>query len=99
MLKLFYSPGACSLAPHIALEETGAAYEAVKVSFADGEQNKPEYRAINPKGRVPALATDRGVLTENPAILGYTPKPIRRRSWPRTTTASPSVTCRPSTFS
>ena len=71
MLKLFYAPGACSLAPHIALEEAGADYEAVRVNFAEGEQRKPEYHAINPTGRVPALVTDWGVLTENPVILGY----------------------------
>jgi len=71
MLKLFYATGACSLAPHIALEEVGATYEAVRVNMKDGEQRKPEYLKINPKGRVPALLTDRGVLTENPAILAY----------------------------
>lgn len=71
MLKLFYSPGACSLASHIALEEAGADYEAVRIETATGEQRKPEYLAINPKGRVPALATDRGVLTETVAILAY----------------------------
>jgi glutathione S-transferase len=71
MLKLFYAPGACSLASHIALEETGAPYEAVRLDFAKGEQTQPAYRAVNPKGRVPALVTDRGVLTESPAILGY----------------------------
>ncbi len=71
MLKLFYSPGACSLASHIALEEAGADYEAVRVDLKSGEQNRPEYRKLNPKGRVPALATERGVLTESPVILGY----------------------------
>ena len=71
MLKLFYSPGSCALASHIALEEAGAEYEAVRLNFGAGEQQKPEYLAINPKGRVPALATDRGVLTENPAILAF----------------------------
>jgi glutathione S-transferase len=71
MLKLFYAPSACSLAPHIALEEAGADYEAVLVNFAEGEQRSPDYLRINPKGRVPALVTDRGVLTENPAILAY----------------------------
>lgn len=71
MLKLFYSPGACSLASHIALEEAGADYQAVRVDLRGGEQNRPEYRKLNPKGRVPALATDRGVLTESPVILGY----------------------------
>src|SRR5471030_461162 len=71
MLKLFYAPGACSLAPHIALEEAGADYEVERVSLQKGGQRSPAYLAINPKGRVPALQTDRGVLTENPAILGY----------------------------
>ena len=71
MLKLFYAPGACSLAPHIALEEAGADYEVERVSLQKGGQRLPAYLAINPKGRVPALQTDRGVLTENPAILGY----------------------------
>lgn len=71
MLKLYYSPGACSLAPHIALEEAGASYEAERIDLRAGQQKSPEYLAINPKGAVPALATDRGVLTENPVILGY----------------------------
>jgi glutathione S-transferase len=71
MLKLFYSPNACSLACHIALEEAGADYEAVRVNFAEGQQRSPDYLKINPKGRVPALVTDRGVLTEGPVILGY----------------------------
>src|SRR5258708_659792 len=71
MLKLFYALGSCSLASHIALEEAGADYEAVAISTKAGDQRKPEYLAINPKGRVPALVTDRGVLTETPAILAY----------------------------
>jgi glutathione S-transferase len=71
MLKLFYSPGSCALASRIALEEAGAPYELVRVDFSKGEQRGPDYLKINPKGRVPALATDRGVLTENPAILAY----------------------------
>ena len=71
MLKLFYAPGTCALASHIALEEAGAPYEAVRLDFAQGEQRKPEYLKINPKGRVPALITDRGILTETPAILVY----------------------------
>ena len=71
MLKLFHATGSCALASHLALEEAGASYEAVRLSLADGDQNKPEYLAINPKGRVPALVTDRGVLTETPAILAY----------------------------
>ncbi len=71
MLKLFYTPGTCSLASHIALEEAGASYETHRVDFSKAEQTKPEYLAINPKGRVPALVTDRGTLTETPAILTY----------------------------
>ena len=71
MLKLFTMPTSCSLASLIALEEAEADYEAVLVDFASEAQRKPEYLAINPKGRVPALATDRGVLTETPAILAF----------------------------
>ena len=70
-LKLFSSPGSCSQASHLALEEAGARYEIVKVDLAGGEQTKPAYLAINPKGRVPALVTDRGIITETPAILLY----------------------------
>jgi glutathione S-transferase len=71
MIKLFYSLGSCSLASHIALEEAGARYEGVRINVRQGEQRKPEYLAINPKGRVPALVTDRGVLTETVAILDW----------------------------
>jgi glutathione S-transferase len=71
MLRLFYSPGACSLVPHIALEEAGVEYEPMRVMLAEGEHLKPEYLAINPHARVPALATDQGTITENIAILNY----------------------------
>jgi glutathione S-transferase len=71
MLKLYYAPGTCALASHIALAESGASYETVRLNFADGDQRKPDYLKINPKGRVPALVTDRGILSENPAILAY----------------------------
>jgi glutathione S-transferase len=71
MLKLFHAWGSCSLAPLIALEEAGADYEVAVMSTRDGDQRRPEYLAINPKGRAPALVTDRGVLTENPAILAW----------------------------
>jgi glutathione S-transferase len=71
MLKLFYSPGSCALASYIALEEAGAPYEIALLNFAAGEQTKPDYLKINPKGRVPALVTERGILTETPAILVY----------------------------
>lgn len=71
MLKFYYAPQTCALASHIALEEAGAAVEAIRVDFRTGEQTKPDYLAINPKGRVPALVTERGILTETPAILAY----------------------------
>ena len=71
MIKLYYSPGSCSLASHIALEEAGAEYTAERLNFAANQQQSPEYKAINPKGRVPAMVTDRGVLTETPAILAF----------------------------
>jgi len=71
MLKLFYAPNTCALASHIALEEANAKYATVRVDFTTNEQRKPDYLAINPKGRVPALATDDGILTETPAILAY----------------------------
>jgi glutathione S-transferase len=71
MFKLYYAPGTCALASHIALAEAGAAYTTVKLDFKANQQNSPEYLAINPKGRVPSLVTDRGVLTETPAMLAF----------------------------
>lgn len=71
MLKLYYSPGACALASHIALEEAGAAYDLVRIDLKRGEQKTPEYLAVNPAGVTPALVTDEGVLTENLVIMGY----------------------------
>lgn len=71
MLKLYYSPGACSLVSHIALHEAGAEHEAERVDFASNQQRSADYLAINPHGRVPALVTDEGTITENLAILGY----------------------------
>jgi glutathione S-transferase len=61
----------CALASHIALEEAGAEFDVVRLEFRTNDQHKPEYLAINPKGRVPALVTDDGVLTETPAILAF----------------------------
>ncbi|HVM99121.1 MAG TPA: glutathione S-transferase family protein [Caulobacteraceae bacterium] len=71
MLKLYFAPNTCALASHIALEEAGADYETVRIDFAANQQRSPEYLAVNPKGRVPSLATDRGVLTETPAMLAF----------------------------
>jgi len=71
MLKLFYAPGTCALASHIVLEEIGEPYEAHRLNFRVNEQRTPEYLSVNPKGRVPALITDQGVISETPAILVY----------------------------
>ena len=71
MIKLFYAPNTCALASHIALEEARAAYTAMRVDFSRNEQRQPQYLAVNPKGRVPALVTDEGILTETPAILAF----------------------------
>ena len=68
-MKLYYSPGACSIGIHVLLEEIGKPYEAVPLKFAEGEQYKPEFTGINPKSKVPTLVRDdNSVLTEYPAI-------------------------------
>ncbi|TWO70707.1 glutathione S-transferase family protein [Caenimonas sedimenti] len=71
MLTLYYAPATCALASHLALEFAGADYQAVRLDFKAQQQRSPEYLAVNPKGRVPALVTERGVLTETPALLLY----------------------------
>jgi glutathione S-transferase len=71
MYKLYYAPGTCALASHIALEEAGADYSAMRLDFKANQQQSPDYLKINPKGRVPALVTDKGIITETPAILAY----------------------------
>jgi len=71
MLTLWYAAHTCSLASHIALEDAGAAYELRGISFKTTEQQSPEYLKVNPKARVPALMTPRGVLTETPAMLAF----------------------------
>ena len=71
MLKFYYAPNTCALATHIALIDAGAPYETVRLSFKDQDQRKPGYLAVNPKGRVPSLVTENGVLTETPALLVY----------------------------
>jgi glutathione S-transferase len=71
MLELYYAPGTCALASHIALVEAGADYRLTRIDLRTDEQRKPDYLAVNPKARVPALRTEQGVLTETPAILAY----------------------------
>src|SRR6185312_14301785 len=71
MIKLYYAAHTCSLASHIALEDAGAEYFTERVSFKTNQQNSLEYLAVNPKGRVPSLVTERGVLTETPAMLAF----------------------------
>lgn len=71
MLTLHTGRGTIGLACEIALEEAGADYEVKRLDMRGNEQRGPDYLAINPKSRVPALVTDRGVITETPAILTY----------------------------
>src|SRR4029453_9395775 len=70
-IKLYYAPGACSLASHCAIEETGVAYETQRLNLQEGDQRKPEYLKLNPRGRVPTLVVDGHVLTENVGIMTY----------------------------
>src|SRR5258708_5027219 len=71
MLKLFFPAHTCSLATHNVLEESRADYSTVPIHFAKAPQRSPGYLRVNPRARVPALATDRGVLTEPPAMLVF----------------------------
>jgi glutathione S-transferase len=71
MLTLYFSPGACSMASHIGLEETGAPYEEKPTLLPKGEHKTEAYLKINPRGKVPALSVDGNVITENTAILTY----------------------------
>ncbi len=71
MIVLYTAPGTCALASHIALEDAGATYKTIPIDFKSREQRSPEYLKLNPKGRVPAMVTDRGILTETPALLAY----------------------------
>jgi glutathione S-transferase len=67
----YFAKKSVAIAAHLALEESGASYEAREIDFAATEQRSDNYLKINPKGRVPALATDKGIITETPAILAY----------------------------
>jgi len=71
MLTLYFSPGACSLASHIGLEETSTPYELKAILLAKGQQRTEEYLKINPRGKVPSLSIDGKILVENTAILTY----------------------------
>ena len=71
MLRLHYAPRTISVAVAIALEQVGTPYEAVRIDFAAAEQTKEDYRRLNPKGRVPALETPEGILTETGGLLEY----------------------------
>ena len=71
MFTLYYAPHTCSLASHIALLDAGAVYELKRIDFRKSEQQSPGYLAINPKARVPAMVTPRGILTETPAMLAF----------------------------
>jgi glutathione S-transferase len=71
VIRLYYSPGACSMASHIALEETGQPYESKETPLSEDAHKAPEYLRINPRGKVPALVVDDKVITENTAILAY----------------------------
>ncbi len=81
MLGLYYGPGACSMAAHIVLEDSGEKYEPLKLDLSKGEQRTPEHLKRNPLGRVPVLRLDNGEhLAENTAILPYLGK--RFKLWP-----------------
>src|SRR5687768_2105276 len=71
MLRLYYSPGACSLVSHVALEEAGAEFEAVRTAIAEKAHRRPDYLAINPRGLIPAIEAEGRVVTENIAVLAY----------------------------
>ena len=70
-IVFYYAQQTVSVASHIVLEEIGAQYETRVLNFAEAEQRSEDYLKTNPKGRVPALVTERGILTETPAILAY----------------------------
>ena len=75
---LYYAPNTCALASHIALEEAGADVDYVRLDLYTGDTRHPAYLKLNPKGRVPLMMTDRGVLSESPAILAWI-----AQTWPQ----------------
>mgnify|MGYP000975493836 CR=1 FL=1 len=70
-LELYFAPGSCAFAPLVALEEAGATFTAHRLVLAEGEQRRPEFLAINPQGRVPAMVVDGMVITEVIALLTF----------------------------
>ena len=76
MLTLYYAPGACSMAPHITLEEARADYTAVRIDELGGEHLTEAYRKINPRAKVPALKLDEGTVRRNSPLLM---KPVTKR--------------------
>jgi glutathione S-transferase len=71
MYQLYYSPGACSMAVHVLLNELGMPFEAKRVSIAEGETRTPEFLKLNPRGQVPVLVADGTVIREGAAIMLY----------------------------
>lgn len=71
MFTLYYAPYTCSLATHIALRDAGAPYALKRIDFGRTEQQSPEFLAVNPKAKVPAMVTPDGILTETPAMLAF----------------------------
>jgi glutathione S-transferase len=74
MLTFYFTPGASSMAAHIAVQEVGVPFESRPLSLTKGEQHAPAYRALNPEGKVPTLVIDGRPLTEVAAILYYLAK-------------------------
>ena len=70
-MEFYYAPMSCAFASHVLLEDADATYSATRIDLKKGDQNKPDFLKINPKGRVPALITSKGILTETPAIMYY----------------------------
>jgi glutathione S-transferase len=81
-MKLYYSPGACSVGIHVLLEEIGKPYQLEPVNLREGAQFKPPYAGVSPKGKVPALERDDGsILTEFPVIARWLGR--RNNLWPQ----------------
>ena len=100
-LIFYYAPTACSIAPHIALEEIGVPFEPRRIDLAKGEQASPEFMALSPLGRVPTMIIEGEAVTEVPALLTYVASlkpeagltPPRER-WLMADASNGSVSCR-----